>query len=75
MAGTLWTPWTKHRLPLIADVPGREGIRIHAANREDQLEGCVAVGADRIHGELLHSRIALTALKDKLKFPCRIEVK
>src|SRR5690242_17822651 len=42
--GKLWSPDSLHRLPLIAKVPGRSGIRIHAANRPEELEGCVAVG-------------------------------
>lgn len=29
-------------LPLINNVPGRDGIRIHVANYPDQLEGCIA---------------------------------
>lgn len=29
-------------LPLINDVPDREGIRIHVANYPEQLEGCIA---------------------------------
>lgn len=72
-AGTLWTPWADHKLPLI-DVPGREGIRIHSANRVDQLEGCIAVGQGREDDQITQSRVALTALKDKLTFPCQITI-
>lgn len=42
----LWTPDNKSfRLPLLCDVPGRSGIRMHCANEYLQLEGCIAVGA------------------------------
>ena len=32
---------------LILDVPNRAGIRIHGANRADQLRGCIAVAKNR----------------------------
>jgi hypothetical protein len=31
-------------LPLLTNVPGHDGIRIHAANWQSQLEGCIAPG-------------------------------
>jgi len=46
--GKLWTPDPDHRLPLLESVPGRSGIRIHAANRAHQLEGCIAVGTGKV---------------------------
>lgn len=67
-AGTLWTPWGDAQLPLIV-VPGREGIRIHAANRQDQLEGCLALGFDWIGGELGRSRHALQRFSSIATFP------
>lgn len=32
----------KKLLPLVQDVPGRSGIRIHGANKVTELEGCIA---------------------------------
>lgn len=49
--GTLWSPDPQHRLPLII-VEHREGIRFHAANHAEQLEGCVALGR-RFNGTAL----------------------
>jgi hypothetical protein len=72
--GTLWTPWPDAKLPLIV-VPGREGIRVHAANRQDQLEGCIALGFDWIGGELGRSRHALERFKDLATFPATLEIK
>lgn len=66
LAGSLWSPDLLHRLPLVAKVPGRSGIRIHAANRPAELEGCIAVGQIQREGMLEQSRIALTGLWRKL---------
>ena len=33
----------------VKNVPGRSGIRIHAANRVQELEGCIAPGMLRYH--------------------------
>lgn len=37
----------KVMLWLVMDVPGRAGVRIHAANHAHQLEGCIALGMGR----------------------------
>ena len=66
-AGTLWSPDPQHRLPLIEVGGGREGIRIHAANRADQLEGCVALGV-RFNGTTLEqSRDAVAPFIDRIR--------
>lgn len=64
-AGTLWSPRGDKRLWLIDKVPGRSGIRIHAANWARQLEGCVAVGT-RAGSALEASRDALARLMNLL---------
>jgi len=61
--GRLWTPWPDWQLPEIV-VPGRNGIRIHAANDASQLDGCIAVGQYRQGVDVLRSRDALMALYD-----------
>lgn len=42
-----FSPRFKRELPHIL-VPTHEGVRIHGANRPEQLEGCIAVGTNRI---------------------------
>lgn len=49
-------------LPLIVDVPGFAGVRIHSGNTIDDTEGCLLVGRDRRPGRVLQSRVALEAL-------------
>lgn len=65
--GTLWSPLPDHRLPLVCDVPGRDGIRIHALNDASESDGCIGVGMMQIgHTKIGQSRIALIALVNQL---------
>ncbi len=49
-------------LPLFLNVPGFEGIRIHAGNTEADTEGCILVGTKRTATSILESRIAFNEL-------------
>jgi hypothetical protein len=39
-----WSPRFKRHLPLLIDVPGFDGIRIHPGNNHTHTEGCLLVG-------------------------------
>ena len=39
-----WSPRFNKMMPEIMDVPGYTGVRLHPANRAEELEGCVSVG-------------------------------
>lgn len=56
------------RMMRLLDVPGFEGIRIHAGNTSHDTEGCLLTGKERDekHGEVSGSRIACAALFDKV---------
>jgi len=53
-------------MPLIKDVPGFAGIRIHSGNTTADTEGCLLVGKNRLPAQLLRSREAFMALFPKL---------
>ena len=40
-----WSPRFKKLMPLIDEVPDREGIRIHQGAKPEHSQGCVLVGA------------------------------
>lgn len=54
-------------MPLLLNVPGYEGVRIHPGNKPEDTEGCLLVG--RSHGPdvINESRLAYEALFAKLK--------
>jgi hypothetical protein len=52
----------KRPLPLLVDVPGFSGVRIHPGNTIADTEGCILVGRDRQPGRVLQSRVAFEAL-------------
>lgn len=65
--GQLWTPDPQHRLPLIADVPGRSGIRVHALNEASESDGCIGIGMHQMGATIRQSRAALSTFIDMLK--------
>ena len=46
-------------LPLLLDVPGFSGIRIHAGNYPADTQGCILPGYNRKRGMVVNSRAAL----------------
>ena len=62
---TTYSPRFQCDLPLVEDVPGYSGIRIHVLNFASQSEGCIGVGHwDGQSHSISRSRAALTHLMD-----------
>lgn len=57
----------KRLLPILLDVPGFTGIRIHPGNVIADTEGCVLVGRTRGMGTIGESRLAFEPLFAQLK--------
>jgi len=57
----------KRLLPLLLDVKGFEGIRIHSGNTNHDTEGCILVGETRSKDFIGKSRKAFNALFEKMK--------
>lgn len=57
----------KQNLPLILNVPNFEGVRIHTGNTNHDTEGCILVGKVRGIDYVGKSRVAFTALFEKMK--------
>lgn len=57
----------KKQMPLLLNVPGFEGVRIHAGNSNHDTEGCILVGQARTTDYITKSRKAFDLLFTKMK--------
>lgn len=62
-----WSPRFKKQLPLLIDVPGFDGVRIHPGNDADDTEGCILVGQTADVNWVGSSRAAFLSLYDKIQ--------
>lgn len=62
-----WSPRFQRRLPLLENVPGFSGVRIHAGNSSRDTEGCILPGLTREGDRVLQSRTAFMRLLEKLE--------
>lgn len=57
----------KRDLPLVENVPGFEGIRIHPGNSAKDTDGCILVGTGKTFETVTNSREAFDRLFKKIK--------
>lgn len=62
-----FSPHFGRDLPLLVDVPGYEGVRIHPGNTAADTEGCILVGTTKSPGWVGQSRIAFDDLYPKIE--------
>lgn len=58
----------KKTMPLLMNVPGFDGIRIHSGNTADDTEGCILVGENKKVGMVLNSRDWYNKLLQRIKY-------
>lgn len=58
-------------VPLINNVPGFSGVRIHIGNTAADTDGCPLVGENKAVGKVLNSRITYTRLWKQVLGPCK----
>lgn len=69
-----YSPKFNRTLPLINNVVGHSGVRIHSGNTVNDTIGCILIGSDRESNHLVSSRIALSKLLSLVTFPCELLV-
>ena len=61
-----WSPKFKRMLPLVMDVPGRSGIRVHRGTKPEHSRGCILVSA-AMEQELTAKWLALQTANEEIK--------
>ena len=62
-----YSPKFKKVLPLLLNVKGYSGIRIHSGNTNKDTLGCLLVGKNKEVGKVLDSRVTFDALFKRMK--------
>ena len=57
-----YSPKFKTKLPLVNDVVGFSGIRIHQGNTHNHTSGCILIGENKVKGQLINSKNTLSKL-------------
>lgn len=61
-----YSPKYKKVMPLLTNVKGYSGIRIHSGNTDKDTLGCILVGENKVIGKLINSRAKYEALYKRI---------
>lgn len=62
----------KKMMPLLLNVPGYEGVRIHSGNKPEDTEGCLLLGKTRGVDSIGESRNAIAAFYPKIESALKV---
>ena len=54
------------KMPRLLNIPGYEGVLIHAGNTQKDTEGCLLVGSNKVVGKVINSQATYKVLYNKL---------
>ena len=57
-----YSPRFKKNLPLLNNVKGFDGIRIHSGNKPQDTEGCLLPGFNKVKGQVINSKVTTDKL-------------
>lgn len=62
-----YVAFTQGYIPRLVNVPGFEGILIHAGNKHEDTDGCILVGENKVKGQVINSQATWVNLYKLLK--------
>lgn len=62
-----YSPKYKRNMPLVENVTGFSGIRIHSGNTANDTEGCILCGENKQVGKVLNSRVWTEKVTERMK--------
>jgi len=62
----------KKMMPLLLNVPGYDGVRIHSGNKSEDTEGCLLLGKTRGIDSIGESRNAIAAFYPKVEAALKV---
>ena len=55
------------KMPRLLNIPGYEGVLIHAGNTQKDTEGCILVGSNKVVGKVINSQVIWKKLYEILQ--------